>query len=288
MAGPVATLTDRAVIELTGGETLAFLQDLITADVESLRAGEAAHGGLLTPQGKILFDFIVLATADGVLVDCLASARDGLVQRLSMYKLRRPITISARDDLAVAVAWGDAAPVQMQGVISYRDPRLAELGWRLIGPAEVIAATGGDAHAYAAHRHSLGIADSAEIGSSELFPHEANYDQLGSVNFSKGCYVGQEVVSRMQHRGTARSRVVPVNAAGDLPAAGSVVMAGERKAGSILGVSGHQGVALVRLDRAAAAQAGGNGLSVDGIAITMHKPHWARWPDPQTTTESDD
>jgi tRNA-modifying protein YgfZ len=289
MANTVAPLDDRAIIELTGDGTLGFLQDLITTDVVKLQPGGAAHGGLLTPQGKILFDFFVVAIADGVLVECPAEARAALLQRLTMYKLRRAIDIAARDDLAVAVAWGDEAPSVPQGVISYHDPRLAELGWRLIGPVAAITEMAeGTADAHAAHRHALGIADSVEIGSGEMFPHEANYDQLGSVNFAKGCYVGQEVVSRMQHRGTARSRIVPVSAAEALPARGSVVMAGERKVGSLVGQSGRQGIALVRLDRAATAAANGTGLSVDGVAITMHKPHWARWPEPQTAIESDD
>jgi folate-binding Fe-S cluster repair protein YgfZ len=105
MAAPLATLPDRAIIEITGDETLAFLQDLITADVENLKSGEAAHGGLLTPQGKILFDFFVLATDSGVLIDCAREQRDALLQRLMMYKLRLPLEIAARDDLSVAVAW---------------------------------------------------------------------------------------------------------------------------------------------------------------------------------------
>ena len=289
MANTVAPLEDRTVIELTGGETLGFLQDLITTDVAKLQPGGAAHGGLLTPQGKILFDFFVVASAGGVLVECAAAARDALLQRLTMYKLRRAIDIAARNDLAVAVAWGDEAPSVPQRVISYQDPRLAGLGWRLIGPVAAIAElAGGDAHAHAVHRHKLGIADSAEIGSSEMFPHEANYDQFGSVNFAKGCYVGQEVVSRMQHRGTARSRIVPVSAADALPERGSAVMAGDRKVGSLVGVSGQQGIALIRLDRTAAAAANGTGLSVDDVAITMHKPDWARWPEPQISSESDD
>ena len=121
-----------------------------------------------------------------------------------------------------------------------------------------------------------------------MFPREANYDQFGSVDFRKGCYVGQEVVSRMQHRGTARSRIVPVEAATALPAAGAVVIAGERQSGRIVAASGSRGLALVRLDRATAALAGGSGLSVDGIGLTMHKPSWARWADPASAPEGED
>ena len=202
-------LADRAIIEITGNETLAFLQDLITADVENLKSGEAAHGGLLTPQGKILFDFFVLASEAGVLIDCAREQRDTLLQRLIIYKLRLPLGIAARDDLSVAVCW-DGKPEEVpEGVTCFADPRLASLGWRLVGPASSLASLeSADADAYRQARYRFGLADSLEIGSGELFPHEANYDQYGSVNFKKGCYVGQEVVSRMQHRGTARSRTV--------------------------------------------------------------------------------
>lgn len=287
MAAPLATLPDRAIIEITGDETLAFLQDLITADVENLKSGEAAHGGLLTPQGKILFDFFVLTTASGVLIDCAREQRDALLQRLMMYKLRLPLGIAARDDLSVAVCW-DAKPGELpEAVTCFTDPRLAALGWRLVGPVSALdGLESADAGAYRLVRYRSGIADSLEVGSGELFPHEANYDQFGSVNFKKGCYVGQEVVSRMQHRGTARSRIVPVEAQSGLPEAGAPVMAGSRQSGKLIAASGNHGLAVVRLDRAAAAVADGSGLSVDGVAVTMHKPDWARWPDP-TVGEQD-
>jgi folate-binding protein YgfZ len=239
MAAPLATLPDRAIIEITGDETLAFLQDLITADVENLKSGEAAHGGLLTPQGKILFDFFVLATDSGVLIDCAREQRDALLQRLMMYKLRLPLEIAARDDLSVAVAWDGEPGSRPEGVTCFADPRLAALGWRVVGPSAVIGGFASvDADEYRNARYRQGLADSLEVGSGELFPHEANYDQFGSVNFKKGCYVGQEVVSRMQHRGTARSRIVPVEAQSGLPESGAPVMAGSRQSGKLIAASG--------------------------------------------------
>lgn len=281
MAARLAALPDRAIIEVSGDGTLAFLQDLITADVENLKPGEAAHGGLLTPQGKILFDFFVSATDAGVLIDCAREQRDALLQRLMMYKLRLPLGIAARDDLSVAVCWDGKPDSTPAGVTCFADPRLASLGWRLVGPASALASLeSADAGDYHQTRYRLGLADSLEIGSGELFPHEANYDQFGSVNFKKGCYVGQEVVSRMQHRGTARSRIVPVEGQSGLPAAGAPVMTGSRQSGKLIAASGNLGLAVVRLDRAAAAMADGSGLSVDGVPVTMHKPDWARWPDP--------
>lgn len=289
MPANIASLSNRAVISLKGEETLAFLQDLITADVAGLKPGEAAHTGLLTPQGKILFDFFVAATPQGALIDCDAGQRDALLQRLAMYKLRRAIEIRTEDGLGVAAAWGEGEVPAIDGARAFADPRLADLGRRIIATAGALdSAANASAEEYASMRMALGVADSAEIGSGQMFPHEANYDQFGSVDFRKGCYVGQEVVSRMQHRGTARSRIVPVEAAGDLPAAGAAVHAGQRQSGSLLACAGRRGLALIRLDRAAAANADGSGLSVDGLALTMHKPSWARWADPAAAGEGED
>jgi folate-binding protein YgfZ len=289
MAASLARLDDRAIIEISGEGTLAFLQDLITADVEGLQPGDAAHGGLLTPQGKIMFDFFVLATGGGVLIDCAREQRDALLQRLMMYKLRLPLGIAARDDLSVAVAWQERPDDVPDEATCFADPRVASMGWRMIAPAAALGSvSGADGDEYRTARYRIGLADSMEIGSGELFPHEANYDQFGSVNFRKGCYVGQEVVSRMQHRGTARSRIVPVEAQAALPEPGAPVMAGSRQSGKLIGASGHHGLAVIRLDRAAAAVAAGSGLSVDGVAITMHKPDWASWPDPAGDDQGDD
>jgi folate-binding protein YgfZ len=279
MPSNIAKLANRAVIGLTGEETLPFLQDLLTCEVETLKPGEAAHGGLLTPQGKILFDFFVIATPDGALLDCDAGQRDGLLQRLTMYKLRRAITLAAQDGLGVAAAWGDGDLPPIEGALVYADPRLTDLGHRIIAPASVL---GGIANAsaddYTAMRIALGVADSAEIGSGEMFPHEANYDQFGSVNFRKGCYVGQEVVSRMQHRGTARARIVPVK--GEGLTTGSEIRAGERVIGTILSVAGDTALARVRLDRASQAEAAGEAASADGHRVTIRRPDWAGYPAP--------
>ncbi len=276
----IASLPDRAVIEIKGDDTLPFLQDLVTANVADLQPGEAAHSALLTPQGKILYDFFILAIDGGVLVDCAAQSATSLVQKLTMYQLRRALSIAPAEDLAVAAAWGSADLSSLGDGHVFPDPRHTELGSRVIAPQAVIASISCQPpEAYLKHRYRLGIGDAAEIGSGELFPHEACYDQFASVDFSKGCYVGQEVVSRMQHRGTARSRLVPVDGSSTLPAAGAKVAADDRQVGTLLGAHGSNGLALIRLDRAANAAQAGKALSVDGQPITMHKPAWARWPD---------
>ena len=275
----IASLPDRAVVEIRGEGTLTFLQDLVTANVATLKPGNAAHGALLSPQGKILFDFFILATADGVLVDCAADNAAGLVQKLTLYRLRRPLSIEPANELAVAAVWGTGHGDTAGDCLVFADPRNAELGARVIAAKAVINSLSNQPpEAYRDHRYKLGIGDAAEIGSGELFPHEACYDQFSSVDFSKGCYVGQEVVSRMQHRGTARSRLVPVAAAA-LPASGAKIVAGDRQVGTILGSLGSHGLALIRLDRAVKAAQAGKVLSVDGQQVTMHKPAWANWAD---------
>ncbi|MGB7203962.1 MAG: folate-binding protein [Anderseniella sp.] len=282
----ISYLSDRRLIEIKGDQTLAFLQDLVTANVADLIPGQAAHTGLLTPQGKILFDFFVLAIEGGVLIDCQKFDVDNLVQKLSMYRLRRALTIKRVDEFAVAAVWGDVAEPEIPGGYMFQDPRNPDLGYRVIAPAKEISELGGlPVTAYASHRYTLGIADAAEIGAGQLFPHEANYDQFGSVDFKKGCYIGQEVVSRMQHRGTARSRILAIECDTILPAASTKITGGEKTAGSVLAALGNRGLAVIRLDRAAKAQ---NMLSVDGRGITMHKPSWATWKDPETTAEDED
>lgn len=256
------SLPGRAVISVRGPEAGHFLHNLLTADIDHLAEGQAAYAALLTPQGKILFDMLVVRQGDGYLIDCAAGQRADLMKRLSMYKLRAKVEIAARDDLAVGVS-----PAEIAG--GYRDPRTGDIGWRVIGPA------GAPAEGYEAARIAAGLADSAaDLGSGEFFPHEANLDQLGGVNFKKGCYVGQEVVSRMEHRGTARSRILPVVIDGAVPARGTDIRAGEKQVGTLLSSAGNRALALVRLDRLAEATAP---LLADGARVTVQKPAWARY-----------
>jgi tRNA-modifying protein YgfZ len=259
-------LPDRAVVGVQGSDSGHFLHNLLTADIEHLESGAASYAALLSPQGKILFDMMVLRTPEGFLIDCAASRAAGLVQRLGMYKLRAKVEVSLRDDLSVGVS-----PAEVPG--SYRDPRSPDLGWRMIGtpPAE-------EAEGYGAARIALGLADSeADIGSGEFFPHEANLDQLGGVSFKKGCYVGQEIVSRMEHRGTARNRVLPVNLDGAAPPKGTEVRAGEKLVGTLLSSAGTAALALLRLDRLADA---GAPLMADGVRLHVLKPRWAAYDVP--------
>ena len=272
----IAVLEDRAVLSVTGADARHFLHNLVTADVEGLEDGEACYGALLTPQGKILFDCFILAEGERFLIDCAAARADALLQRLMLYKLRAKVDLEREMGLAVAAVW-DGAPEPAAGVYSYADPRLDGFGHRLIGaPGTLSGLADADAAAYRARRIAAGLADAGDIGSGDMFPHEANLDQLHGVSFTKGCYVGQEVVSRMQHRGTARSRVVPVAIAGEAET-GTAVTAGERTIGRLLSVGGGEGLALIRLDRAEAARAEGQAIMAGAARISLKRPDWARW-----------
>src|SRR6185312_12411327 len=229
------------------------------------------HAGLLSPQGKILFDFFVVAADGGYLIDVAAEKAGELVKRLLFYRLRAQVDIGEEPSRAVAATWS-GPPRLSEGAIAYPDPRLPELGLRAILPAGASIADLGCTQAedadYDALRIKLCVPEGGlDFAFGEAFPHEALFDQLNGVDFAKGCYVGQEVVSRMEHRGTARRRVVPVEGAAPLPAPGSTIEAGGVPIGSLGSVSGASGLALVRLDRAEEAFVKGNPLVVGGVTI---------------------
>lgn len=264
-------LPGRAVIAVQGADSGHFLHNLLTADIEHLAPGAATYAALLSPQGKILFDMLVFRAPEGFMIDCAASRASALMQRLGMYKLRTRVEISPRSDLSVGVS-----PVDLPG--GYRDPRAPGIGWRIIEAPERGAPAGDLAEGYDAARLALGLADSdADLGSGEFFPHEANLDQLGGVSFTKGCYIGQEIVSRMEHRGTARSRILPVALDGEPPPKGTEIRAGEKLMGTLLSSSGRAGLALLRLDRLADSAAP---LMAEGVGLHVLKPRWAGYDVP--------
>ncbi|MGE7417855.1 YgfZ/GcvT domain-containing protein [Methylobacterium tarhaniae] len=271
---PLALLPDRALVAVTGADASSFLQGLLTCNVETLPEGEARLGALLSPQGKILFDFLVSRAPDGYRLDVARDRVPDLVKRLTLYKLRAQVAVEALP-LAVAALWGGEAPSP-----ALRDGRLADLGWRLY--AAEAPATDATAEAYAAHRIGLAVPEGgADFAFGDAFPHEALMDQLGGVDFKKGCYVGQEVVSRMQHRGTARTRIVPlVYRDGEAAPAGEPVTAGDRSLGQTGSGAGPRGLAMVRTDRLGEALAAGETVLAGGKAVAVEKPAFASfaWP----------
>ncbi|MEA3013138.1 MAG: tRNA-modifying protein YgfZ [Sphingomonadales bacterium] len=203
MAG--TTLVDRALIRLSGEDVRGFLQGLVTNDVETLAPARPLWAGLLTAQGKALFDFILWDAkefdgGDDVLVDCEREAAGDLARRLTLYRLRRPIQIAREETLCVHWSRSPAGSCQ--------DPRLPELGHRWLAPAAEGAAEG-----WRAHRLSLGVTEGlAELGSDKILWLECNADELNGVSFAKGCYVGQENTARMNWRNKVNRRLVVVRA----------------------------------------------------------------------------
>jgi len=255
-----ARLDDRAIVAVSGPEARSFLQGLITNDIEALGPGTAIYAALLTPQGKILFDFIIAEGDGALLIDCARAGRDALIKRLTLYRLRAKVTIEPRDTLAVysGVVWPRG--------IHFPDPRLAALGTRTIGAIAEMPEAVASAAAYHDMRLALGVPEADDFGSDRMFALDAGLDELHAVSFEKGCYVGQELTARMKHRGTARKRLLAVE--GDL-APGADLRSGDVSIGEVVSMHGRRGFALVRLDKLTGAV-----TTADGVGVTVTKQNW--------------
>lgn len=265
-----AHLTSRAMVAVSGADARPWLDNLLSNAVEDIKPGEARAALLLTPQGKFLFDLIVIAPPadepqDILLLDAQADRREALIQRLNLYRLRSKVRVEPVDG-AVWAAWG-ADP----GEGWVRDPRLPGLGWRDYG-REAAEDAGEDA--YDAHRLELGVPDPArDCEPDRTFPLEADFDLLNAIDFHKGCYVGQETTSRMKRRSAVKTRMAPIAFEGPAPAPGTPVETrGGLRAGETL--SGREGraLALLRLDRAVSGP-----LVCAGRPVALDIPPW--WPE---------
>jgi folate-binding protein YgfZ len=264
-----AFLPDRAFIEIGGADAESFLQNLITTDLAGLEAGEAAPGALLTPQGKILFLFLISRREGGFRLETDSASRDNLLKRLTMYRLRAAVTLDATDGSGVSVHWDEPAA-------GLRDRRFARAGVTLVREPGNGAAEGSDIGAYEALRVAHGIAEKpADHAEGDAFPHDILLDLSGGLSFRKGCYVGQEVVSRMQHRGTARRRLVTVKAEAPLAASGAPLTTGGKALGPLGTVSGNRALAIVRTDRAGQAMANGQPILADDKPVSLTLPAWS-------------
>jgi folate-binding protein YgfZ len=280
---PLAHLIDRAVLCISGEDAANFLAGLVTCAVPE--ANEARFGALLTPQGKIISDFFLLRVSGAeplFLVDAPKLTAETLLKRLSMYKLRAKLTIADHSaEKAVFAAWGGAlAPA---GSASFVEPRYVEMGLRLFGAAPSTQSCDASLADYDAHRIRLAIPQGGrDFAYGDAFPHEAAMDQLAGVDFQKGCYVGQEVVSRMQHRGTARTRIAGLRFSGAAPLEGAELKAGEKALGRVGSVDAPAGraIGLLRLDRLEEALAAKAELRADDVILRAEKPVWARYDFP--------
>jgi folate-binding protein YgfZ len=290
---PMAHLADRAVVHVSGPDAKTFLDGLVTCDLDKVTDGRARLGALLTPQGKILFDFLVVEAPEeiggGYLLDASGPYVPDLVKRLTFYKLRAKVTLADLSDGLTVVAGWDVPPIGEEFGVVFEDPRLGELGWRaIVAKTDAAELAGDDSDAWRTRRIALGVPDGGrDFMYGDAFPHEALMDQLSGVDFDKGCYVGQEVVSRMQHRGTARTRLAPlVYVDGIAPEAGSPVTAGEKTLGTTGTASGGRGLAMLRLDRVADAMEAGDALLAGGLAARLEKPSFIRFPFPGEPAKS--
>ncbi len=254
-------LPNRVVVSLTGPDTIMLLERLVTHNTADWSVGEARYGALLTPQGKVIADFLALRTQDGVQLDTAKAHAGDLTKRLKMFRLRAQVEIQLRDDLVVVIHPG----ADKAGVV---DPRHADLPRRSFQPAPGAK----PAADYDALRLSLGIPEQGEdFGTAEVFPAEINLDLQGGIDLKKGCFVGQEVVSRMHRRGTIRKRTLIIH--------GSYMFrADEIHAKTGIGVvsSAFKDIALarIRIDRLARAEAENQPLRIGENTVTVEKPAW--------------
>jgi folate-binding protein YgfZ len=274
------TLDNRSFILISGADAEDFLQGIITTDLALVEAGQCWPGALLTPQGKIMFEFLIGRTADGFVVETAAADADGLVKRLTLYRLRAKVTFERLADGCVTVVWGDGAA--SAGLV---DQRFARAG---IALARTPGSGGTEPAAlYRALRFDNAISGGGEDGPlNDYFPHDLMMDKNGGLSFKKGCYIGQEVVSRMQHRATARRRLVSVSATGPLGEPGSAITAGEREVGTLIAAESGKGLAVVRIDKVGAALKDSLPLKAGDQAVALRLPAWSGLDFPDETDEA--
>ena len=277
---PFALLKDRALISVSGPDAEHFLQNILTTDLDALTTGEAKPGALLAPQGKILFDFLISREGDnGFRLECRADIADDFLRRLTLYRLRAKAEIAKQDQVLVSVVWGDDSTASDSDSMTLADTRFRDLAVKRSYGA---AADGGDVAAWQALRIANGIAESGtDYPLGDAFPHDVLLDETGGVGFRKGCYVGQEVVSRMQHRGTARRRVLIASAQAPLPGPGTELTVAGRPVGTLGSTAGATGLAIARIDRVKAALDAGHPIMAGDVTVSLAIPPFAKFGFPK-------
>jgi tRNA-modifying protein YgfZ len=253
-------LSHRAIISVSGAEAETFLNGLLTASVSGMAPAELRYGALLTPQGKIIADMLIVYEGGAFLIDCDGGGAANLLKRLNMFRLRAKVDIAVRNDLA-AIAFDGG-----------HDPREPSAPRRRIGARNDASAS--DPGEYHAARIAAGLAEQgSDFASEDVFPADINMDLVGGVDFRKGCFVGQEVVSRMKRRGNARRRTLKASVAADMSVP-APVLAGTFEIGTLTSFSGGAGLARLRIDRLAEAQSKGDPITANGVAVTFDNPPW--------------
>jgi folate-binding protein YgfZ len=279
----MSLLLDRSIIGVSGPDAADFLQNLATQNVEGISARKARFAALLTPQGKYLSSFFVIAQPDGFdgfLLDVACGEAAMLLKRLIMYRLRSKVTIEDLSSTYRVMAFrADTCLMELSCVAYFHDTRLAALGSRAVVPTEIFDRDESEADEYRARQLALGIPElSRDLEAEKDFALEGLLDELNAIDFHKGCYVGQEMTSRMKRRTTVKQKLCPVVFDGDVPEFNAAILAGDQEVGKMrTGVSG-RAMALIRFDRANAAAEAGIPLRADGKLLTLDAPGWILQP----------
>ena len=288
----IAMLEDRGVLAVSGADRRAFLQGLVSNDIDKLSPDRAVYAALLTAQGKYLHDFMMIEHGNAIWLETERARLGDLKRRLSLYRLRARISIDERPELAIAAVFGDAAPAALalpteagrgrplDGGAAFVDPRLPELGVRLITGREHLLRLVTDHNLantdfadYDRHRLALGVPDgSRDLVVEKSILLESGFDELNGVDWQKGCYIGQELTARTKYRGLVKKRLFPVKIDGPPPPPDASIAGDGREAGEMRSSSGDVGLALLRLDAVAAK----NPLSAGGATLQPFVPSWMR------------
>lgn len=296
-------LRQRGILAISGDEARPFLQGLISNDIERVTAERAIYAALLTPQGKYLFDFMIVQQGERLLLDTEAGRLAALIQRLTFYKLRAKVDIEDVSGDFAALALPGRAALDRLGLpakagaantlgdgVAYADPRLIELGARAILPTALavptLRAEGFVAASFAAFerlRLGLGVPDgSRDMVVERATLLESGFEELNGVDFNKGCFVGQELTARMKYRALVRKRLMPVTFDAAPPPPGTTVRAGQREVGEMRSAMTGRGLALLRLDKVTAGIERGETLTAGDVVLQPARPDWMTpGPSPQ-------
>jgi folate-binding protein YgfZ len=276
-------LPHRSVIAISGSDRVDFLQGLISNDTTKVAPGHAIWAALLTPQGRFLNDMFVAADVGGesLLLETERERAAALAKKLSLYKLRSKVTVEDRaSTLEVAVVIGtDAAKIlPIEGATAFVDPRLPELGVRVLSPvgttAGLLGLPPGSVDDYESLRLRLGVPDgSRDLVVEKALLLESGFDELNGVDWDKGCYMGQELTARTKYRGLVRKRLFPVRVDGPLPAPGAIVQLDGKEVGEIRSGTGDRAIALLRIEATRGM------LIADKARIVPEIPGWMRLGD---------
>ena len=290
-------LENRGVLSVSGDDATAFLQGLVSNDMDRVSGSRVIWAAFLTPQGKFLHEFMIAQLGDRYLLECEKDRRDDLETRLKRFRLRAKVTIDSVDDLAVAAAWGPGVSEAFElpsepgsartedDAVLFMDPRLADAGVRIIAPVSSISGLDGvtrctisDQAAYDTHRIALGLPDgSRDLEVEKALLLENGFEELSGIDFEKGCYIGQELTARTHYRALIKKRLMPVTIEGPPPPPGTALTVEGKDAGEMKSSANGFGLALVRL---ATWRASEDGILRAGEArLTPEQKSWMTLPD---------